>query len=56
MMALVKQTDIFYLFDSHARDSCGMPDPNGTVVPWQNNPGKQPKTMHGVVKKQQMRS
>ena len=26
MMALVKQTDKFYLFDSHARDSCGMPD------------------------------
>ncbi len=32
MMALVKQTDNFYLFDSHARDSCGMPDPNGTAV------------------------
>ncbi len=26
MMALVKQTDNFYLFDSHARNSCGMPD------------------------------
>ncbi len=32
MMALVKQADNFYLFDSHARDSCGMPDPNGTAV------------------------
>ncbi len=32
MMALIKQTDHFYLFDSHARDSCGMPDPNGTAV------------------------
>ena len=32
MMALVKQTDNFYLLDSHARDSCGMPDPNGTAV------------------------
>ncbi len=26
MMVLVKQTDNFYLFDSHARDICGMPD------------------------------
>jgi hypothetical protein len=32
MMALMKQTDFFYLFDSHARDSSGMPDPNGTAV------------------------
>jgi hypothetical protein len=32
MMALVKQADFFYLFDSHARDSSGMPDPNGTAV------------------------
>ena len=32
MMALVKQTDNFYVFDSHARDSFGMPDPNGTAV------------------------
>ena len=32
MMALIKQTDFFYLFDSHARDSNGMPDPNGTAV------------------------
>ena len=22
----------FFLFDSHARDSSGMPDPNGTAV------------------------
>jgi hypothetical protein len=28
MMALMKQADFFYLFDSHARDSNGMPDPN----------------------------
>ena len=32
MMALMKQADFFYLFDSHARDSSGMPDPNGTAV------------------------
>ncbi len=32
MMAIVKQRDNFYLFDSHARDFCGMPDPNGTAV------------------------
>jgi hypothetical protein len=32
MMAIIKQIDIFYLFDSHARDSSGMPDPNGTAV------------------------
>ncbi|CAB4002039.1 Hypothetical predicted protein [Paramuricea clavata] len=32
MMALMKQADFFYLFDSHARDSNGMPDPNGTAV------------------------
>ena len=32
MMALIKQTGFFYLFDSHARDSSGMPDPNGTAV------------------------
>ncbi|CAB3984730.1 Hypothetical predicted protein [Paramuricea clavata] len=31
-MALMKQADFFYLFDSHARDSSGMPDPNGTAV------------------------
>ena len=32
MMALMKQADFFYLFDSHARDSTGMPGPNGTAV------------------------
>ncbi len=32
MMALMKQTDIFYLFDPHARDIDGMPDPYGTAV------------------------
>ena len=32
MITLIKQTDFFYLFDSHAKDSSGMHDPNGTVV------------------------
>ena len=32
MVAVMKQNEFFYLFDSHARDSCGMPDPNGTAV------------------------
>ena len=32
MMALIKQMDSFYLFDSHARVSTGMPDPHGTAV------------------------
>ena len=32
MMALIKQMNEFFLFDSHARDSSGMPDPNGTAV------------------------
>jgi PHD/YefM family antitoxin component YafN of YafNO toxin-antitoxin module len=32
MMALMKQADFFYLFYSHARDSSGMPDPNGIAV------------------------
>ena len=32
MMAIIKQVDTFYSFDSHARDSSGMPDPNGTAV------------------------
>ncbi len=32
MMALIKQTNFFYLFDSHARDFNGMPDSNGTAV------------------------
>ena len=31
-MALIKQSIFFCLFDSHARDSSGMPDPNGTAV------------------------
>ena len=32
MTALIKQTDFFYLFDSHARHCSGMPDPNATAV------------------------
>ena len=32
MMALIKQMDSFYLFYSHARDSNGMPHPDGTTV------------------------
>ena len=32
MMALIKQADALYLFESHARDFSGMPDPNGTAV------------------------
>ncbi len=32
MLAIMKQTDSFYLFDSHARDYSGMSDPNGTAV------------------------
>ena len=32
MMALMKQTEFFYLIDSHARDLNGMPNPNGTAV------------------------
>jgi hypothetical protein len=32
MMALIKQMDSFYMFDSHARDSSGMPYPDGTAV------------------------
>ena len=32
MIALIKQTAYFYLFDSHARDLHCMPDPNGTDV------------------------
>ena len=31
-MALIKQKSTFFLFDSHARDSKGMPNPNGTAV------------------------
>ena len=32
MMALIKQTEFFYLIDSYARDLNGMPNPNGTAV------------------------
>ena len=32
MMSLIKQDSIFYLFDSHARDSNGIPHPTGTAV------------------------
>jgi hypothetical protein len=32
MMALINEIDYFYLFDSHARDFSGMPNPNGTAV------------------------
>ena len=32
MMALIKQENFFYLFDPHARDVNGMPDPDGTAV------------------------
>jgi hypothetical protein len=34
IMALIKnnRTDCIYLFDSHSRNVCGMPDPNGAAV------------------------
>ena len=32
VMALIKQEKWFYLFDPHARNCLGMPDPNGTAV------------------------
>lgn len=32
IMAIIKQSNYFYVFDSHARDFNGMPDPNGTAV------------------------
>ena len=32
MIALIKQTEFFYLIDSHARDFNGMPNPSGTAV------------------------
>jgi hypothetical protein len=32
IMALIKTTDCAYVFDSHARNCYGMPDPNGTAV------------------------
>ena len=31
-MALIKQENSFYLFDSHARDANGMPHSNGTAI------------------------
>ena len=31
-MAIIKQLNYFYIFDSHGRDVNGMPDPNGTAV------------------------
>ena len=31
-MALIKQMNDFFLFDSHIQDFSGMPDPNGTAV------------------------
>ena len=31
-MALIKTTDCIFVFDSHARNCYGMPDPNGTAV------------------------
>ena len=31
-MALINEMDYFYLFDSHARDFSGMPNPNGIAV------------------------
>ena len=32
MMAIIKQVNYFYMFDSHARDVNGMTDPNGTAI------------------------
>ena len=32
MMAIIKQTNTFYSFDSHARNISGIPDPSGTAV------------------------
>ena len=31
-MAVTKKSDLLYLFNSHARNSLGIPDENGTVV------------------------
>ncbi len=31
-MVLIKQNDVFYLFDSHVRDLNSMPNPNGTAI------------------------
>ena len=32
VMAVIKKSDSFYLFDSHARNCLGMPDENGTAI------------------------
>ena len=32
IMALINTVDCIYVFDSHARNCFGMPDPNGTAV------------------------
>ena len=32
IMALIRTVDCIYVFDSHARNDFGMPDPNGTAV------------------------
>jgi len=32
VMAVIKKSDFLYLFDSHARNSSGIPDENGTAV------------------------
>ena len=32
VMAAIKKSDFMYLFDSHARNSLGIPDENGTAV------------------------
>ena len=31
-MAVTKKSDLLYLFNSHARNSLGIPDENGTAV------------------------
>ena len=32
VMAVIKKTDFLYLFDSHARNSLGIPEEHGTAV------------------------
>ena len=32
IIALINTVDCIYVFDSHARNNFGMPDPNGTAV------------------------
>ena len=32
VIAVIKKSDFLYLFDSHARNSMGIPDENGTAV------------------------